>query len=219
MLNAEKSEASLLKAKQRQLREGFNDALGLRVHRAISWLRHAELQTDTDGQFIFLWIAFNAAYSNDVTDSGLAERQVFNLFLEKIIALDQKHKIYTMVWDKYSSAIRVLLDNRYIFQPYWDWANGKIVEHEWQTRFEQAKVKSNQALASRNTVVVLSIIFERLYTLRNQMIHGGATHNSRVNRNQLRDATSILFDALPLIIDTMMLNPKELWGDAIYPVV
>ena len=31
-----------LKAKQRRLRDGFDERLGLRVHRAISWLRGAE---------------------------------------------------------------------------------------------------------------------------------------------------------------------------------
>ena len=61
------SEANHLKEKQRTLRDGFQDSLGLRVHRAISWLqRAAKEQDDPDASFVFLWIAFNSAYSQDI---------------------------------------------------------------------------------------------------------------------------------------------------------
>ena len=52
------SEASNLKEKQRSLREGFSDSLGLRVHRSISWLQRAAKEgDDPDAAFVFLWIA------------------------------------------------------------------------------------------------------------------------------------------------------------------
>ena len=61
------AEAKTLKEKQRSLREGFGESLGLRVHRAISWLqRAAKEQEDPDAAFVFLWIAFNSAYSQDI---------------------------------------------------------------------------------------------------------------------------------------------------------
>ncbi len=59
----------------------------------------------------------------------------------------------------------------------------------------------------------------RMYTLRNQLIHGGATWNSRVNRDQLRDCSAFLGKLVPYIIQLMMDNPNVLWGDACYPVV
>ena len=40
------SEANHLKEKQRALRDGFQDSLGLRVHRAISWLQRAAKEQD-----------------------------------------------------------------------------------------------------------------------------------------------------------------------------
>ena len=43
---------------------GGGPGLSLRLHRALSWLNRAEqLADDPDSQFIFLWIAFNAAYA------------------------------------------------------------------------------------------------------------------------------------------------------------
>jgi len=30
----------------------------------------------------------------------------------------------------------MLLDNQYVFQPYWDWQNGRISEAEYQRQFD-----------------------------------------------------------------------------------
>lgn len=61
----------VLKEKQRSLRDGFQKPLGLRVHRALSWLRRAEVEDgDHDVRFILLWIGFNAAYAGDVEASA-----------------------------------------------------------------------------------------------------------------------------------------------------
>jgi len=55
-----------LKNRQRAERDKHHINLGLRVHRALSWLDRSEQCTDDyDGKFIFLWIAFNAAYANE----------------------------------------------------------------------------------------------------------------------------------------------------------
>jgi hypothetical protein len=50
-------------------------------------------------------------------------------------------------------------------------------------------------------------------------MHGGATWNSSVNRDQVRDCANLLGKIVPLIIEIMMDNVKTLWGDACYPVV
>jgi len=60
-----------LKTRQRAERHAHPPNLALRVHRAISWLHRAELQAgqgDRDGEFIFLWIAFNAAYASVIDE-------------------------------------------------------------------------------------------------------------------------------------------------------
>ena len=59
----------------------------------------------------------------------------------------------------------------------------------------------------------------RIYTLRNQLLHGGATWGGAVNREQLRDCSKLLGKLVPLIIELMMDHPNTLWGDACYPVV
>ncbi len=57
-----------LKAKHRQVRETYPENLNLRIHRTLSWLKAAEYVDDPDQRFIFLWIAFNAAYATEVDD-------------------------------------------------------------------------------------------------------------------------------------------------------
>ncbi len=57
-----------LKTTQRKYRDGFPSGLGLRTHRSLSWLQRAEQeQGDDDARFIFLWIAFNAAYAHEIS--------------------------------------------------------------------------------------------------------------------------------------------------------
>lgn len=206
-----------LKDKQRDIRGDFGENLGLRVHRALSWLCRAEQCEDLDGQFIFLWIAFNAAYANDLGEYRSSETSSYQAFNQKIADLDSSQRIYKAIWQAFPNSIRVLLDNPYVFQPYWDWVNGQN-DIDWHTQFTAAKRAAHQALANKNTASVLSIVLNRLYTLRNQLIHGGATFNGSINRDQMRDATNIMKILVPLIIDTMMNNPNELWGDACYKV-
>lgn len=210
-----------LKERQRAERENYPANLGLRVHRALSWLDRAErCEADVDARFIFLWIAFNAAYANDIGDRDRdPEQKVFGKFLTKLARLDKHKVLYDLIWKEFSSSIRVLLDNRFVYQPFWDYHNGLIEEQEWKTTFDRSRTAAKKALANQNTNAVLAIVLSRMYTLRNQLIHGGATWNSSVNREQLRDCSAFLGKLVPYVILLMMDNPDTLWGDACYPVV
>ena len=66
---------------------------------------------------------------------------------------------------------------------------------------------------------VIAIVFDRLYVLRNQLIHGGSTWGSSVNRNQVRDGAAIMGRLVPAVIWIMMCNGDQIWGEPRYPVV
>jgi hypothetical protein len=196
----------------------------LRVHRALSWLNRAEQleeQHDLDGQFIVLWIAFNAAYATDIDERYReSEQQTFRGFLDKLTELDKgKKRFDALVWTEFPKSIRVLLDNRYVFADFWYWKNGSLSEAEFQAKFASANRAAHVALGRQDTVTVLSIVLSRIYVLRNQLVHGGATWGSSVNREQLRDCTNFMAKLVPLVIEVMMDHPETLWGDACYPVV
>lgn len=212
---------TMLKERQRSERDMYSDNLALRVHRALSWLSKAEAcEEDADAQFIFLWIAFNAAYANDVDkEYRPTEHKMFDNFIGRLCELDGSKRLSKIVWQEFPCAIRVLLDNQHVFQPFWEHQNGRLTEREWKKRLSDAKNYANKALGNENTAMVLGIVFTRIYTLRNQILHGGATYNSSINREQMRDCCHLMGKLVPTIIEIMMDNSNTLWGDAYYPVV
>jgi hypothetical protein len=113
----------------------------------------------------------------------------------------------------------VLLDNRYVFADFWYWQGGSLTEADFQARFTAANKAAHMALGRRDTVTVLSIVLSRIYVLRNQLVHGGATWGSSINREQLRDCTNFMAKLVPLVIEVMMDHPGTLWGPGTYPVV
>ena len=209
-----------LKLRQRKEKDEYPQSLALRVHRALSWLNKAESCEDDDSKFIFLWIAFNSAYAQDFEQKhNYGEKGIYQEFLTKLVVLDKQKLLAGIVWKNYSNAIRLTLDNEFILQPYWDFHSGKISQSQWQEARSKAKIAANAALGDNNTATVLSIVFARLYTLRNQIIHGGATYNSSANRKQLRDCTLLLEQIVPAVINIMMDGKNELWGDPVYPFI
>lgn len=210
----------MLKSFQRKQRDTWSTGLSLRVHRALSWLYRAEQerdQDDLDAEFLFLWIGFNAAYASEYThESRVSQRDAYAAFFERIVDYDEHQHLYNLIWQHYPNKIRTLMNNPYVYQPFWDSASGRIEADAWKESFESAKRAAHRALAERDVVTSLSIIMDRLYTLRNQLVHGGATWNGQLNREQLRDATGLLGHLLPLIIQLMMFHGSEHWGDAAY---
>lgn len=207
-----------LKERHRAERDNQSINLSLRLHRALSWLKRAEQEEDADSRFIFMWIAFNAAYATDIDSrQGLTEQGSFNAFIEKLAELDSQKQLAKLLWESYSSAIRVLLDNEYIFAPFWEYQKGNKTEAEWQDDFKRAKQASHAAFANQDTATVLGIVLSRIYVLRNQLVHGGATWQSQLNRDQIRDCNAFMGELVPLIIKLMMDHPNTLWGDASYP--
>ena len=230
-----------LKDEQRKLRDSWTSTsaqgAGLRVHRALSWLKAAEecvkmedginknkgIQVShIDTQFMHLWIAFNALYGQEQTFASphLSEKESFKGFFEKLLPFDSDNKLQSIAWDNYSQHINTFINNQYVFAPYWEFVKGGITEKEWQTKFKLSKELTTYSFGKRNDIPkFLGLIFERLYVLRNQIMHGGATFNGSVNRSQMKDGTHILAELIPAIIEIVMNNPEENWGIPTYPPI
>ncbi|HPF72476.1 MAG TPA: HEPN domain-containing protein [Xanthomonadaceae bacterium] len=211
-----------LHERYRGAREGFEESLRVRLHRALSWLRRsAALEEDLDAQYLFRWIAFNAAYARDQSaDEPVgSERARFGAFFAALVAVDREGRLQRELTTTFPGPVRVLIDNRYVFEPFWRAMREGDASDGWAISFEAAKRAAMNALMHNNTVTVLSIVFDRLYVLRNQLMHGGATWNSRVNRQQLTDGSRILGTLLPIMIELMMEHPERDYGEILYPVV
>ena len=197
------------------------DALQLRIHRALSWIARAEMESeDGDAAFIFYWVAFNAIYAEDKPEAEWTpERESFREYFGKIVGLDRREVVYNAIWTRFSKEIRDFLNNRYVFEPFWKHHNGVPGYRNWTSLFAESKRNVEVALYEYDTETVLGILFNRLYVLRNQLIHGGATWRSSVNREQVRDGHRIVAFLIPRFLQIMVANPGEPWGAPYYPVV
>lgn len=209
----------------RQRRDSLPEPQAVRLHRAISWLLCAEeLQKNPDLQFITLWIAFNACYSVDEDrPNSLGERDIFQRFTYKLCKHDVDLKIHQTLMQTYSGPIRTLISNQYVYAPFWEAqrliTNNKPDTTEWKARFEKSSKTAMLFLLEKKVPDLLSVVLDRLYVLRNQLMHGGATWNSKVNRQQVNDGARIMLTLVPVLIEIMMNSRDEDWGEIYYPVV
>ena len=208
--------------------------LNLRLRRALSWLEraeHAHRDGDRDTAFILYWIAFNSVYGQaDTVDDDYQPRQER---ANQHACLGKIARLYPSLRAAFDSrelpdAVYTLLESKYVYEPFWRSRAGAPRSREWATRFNQLRygiasrirqLRTTTIAADANIERVLCEVFDRLYTLRNQLMHGGATWNSSVNRAQVTMGTAAIATLLPCFIDAMIENPDADWGSPRYPVV
>ena len=108
-----------------------------------------------------------------------------------------------MLWHKFSGPVRLLIENEFAYKQFWDAQHDKSID--WRKLFEKSINKSRNYL-SRHDIAELLEVVGRLHTVRNQLLHGGATYKSKLNRSQVKDAGEILGFLMPVIIDIMITN-------------
>ena len=194
------------------------ESLTIRIHRAISWLKSAEKQEENlDMKFISLWVSFNACYAVDINGlNSKPEKAKLREFTSSLVHFDRT-RLYNLFWEKYSGPVKVLIENKFVFEKFWEFTRGESDDYE--IAFNKSITQATNCLSKQNIEGLLEVVIERLYTLRNQLIHGGATYNSKLNRAQLRDACNIMQLLVPIIIDIMLENGEHNWGEIAYPVV
>ena len=213
------TEAEKLKDKHRLVRDRQPEALRVRIHRALSWLQRAEQEKDdADTRFLFLWISLNAAYAQEF-GFELSERDQTRQFIQKVLARDQAGRLHDAVHRQFTGPIRTLIDNKFVFEPFWKAMREHDASDHWETQFSAGKRLATRAIVEKQTDVVLSVVLDRLYVLRNQIVHGGATWNSGANRTQLRDGAAILATIMPVIIDVMIEDGTDDFEAIAYPLV
>ncbi len=211
-----------------------------RIRRAESWLKRSEVaeanrnhaRSDEERaaldceRFIFLWISFNAAYGGELIDDRggryPAESQKFSEFLAKILARDTKQAIKTILWVTYSDPVRVLLKNQYVFSLFWRSIRDTSVDFSWKHSFDTRNKRAFSALLKGDIHAVLREVFDRLYILRNQLFHGGATFATGWGQSQVRDGSRIMASIVPEILNLMKTdinkNPEsDTWGPVAFP--
>jgi len=212
-----------LKDQLRSQRDLFNQHHNTRLHRALSWLKAASEQVEAgneDQAFINLWISFSACF--------YVEGQTpVHGFLQQLVDMDKEKAIYDCLWHEYSGPVKALIKNPYVFDPFWQYQRSQAeqkqgdenAENQWRAEFDQSSIEALNCLSREKVPELLAIVLDRLYVLRNQVLQGGATYQSSVNREQVQDGVKLLSSLMPIIIRIMLNANDEDWGELAYPVV
>lgn len=203
----------------------LDNSIALRTHRAISWVERAEQEYDPDNPeegdpdaaFVFYWIAFNALYAvleTDVSTKRRPRSQELDHakdFLEQIHPLDGGVNRFIELTQRLSesshsskSPIEDLLQNEFVFRPFWEQARSSRKTKDWKKQLDNSNEKTERHLENQEPLQVMLILVERLYTLRNQLFHGGATWNSSLNREAVNAGFNILRVFVPTYIELML---------------
>ena len=191
-----------------------------RIERCRSWIAQAKRHKDNkDLSFICWWIAFNALYDyEDESFERGRQRSLQQAFFGKVIDFDGNDRVYRTVLMGFDGFIKALIQNKHVFEPYWEHRNGNPAHADWSSKFARSKRQFNIAKDSQDTSSVLYHVFDRLYTLRNQVVHGGATHGSRRNRNSIEGGRDIMSQLVPVFLDIIVDNPDLDLGRPFYYV-
>ena len=215
MMTPDDSTFKELEAKRRSLVDDgtfgtFSSGLGLRPRRCTSWLGRADQEMaagDYDAAFIFYWIALEAAYTESRTGALMGEREKIRreAYFGEIIVLDRYDKVSNAILNQCADPIVEIVNNKYVFPPFW------IRHRNWEETLERERDKVERTNWLWNTEdhakVTLSILFDRLDVLRDQLIHGGATWSGSMNRKQVIAGARTMAPLVTLFTELMMDNP------------
>ena len=196
----------------------------LRLRRCLSWLEKAaneHTEEDFDTSFIFHWVAFNSMYATSETENQPA---LFKVYLEKITGLDYNHSIRNALQPLYGPHISPLLRTRYVYGIYWKYDLDQDTRSQTDATWEEKRKNLTRTISTGLTASgdinhALNCIFDLLYVLRNQLIHGLATYKGSVNRDQVRNGSMILAKAVPCFAVLMLGYPDQDWGQSPYPPI
>jgi hypothetical protein len=194
--------------------ENYSDN-AIRMHRAISWLFACENGENVDLSFLSAWIGFNACYSVPPENAGETENARMWKFLQEVIEQDDHRLIASYIFEEQIGLIDSLMSIQYLFKQFW--ISIHVQEEGWDAEYEIQNTRLLIDRDQRNTLSHCNAIVQRVYVLRNQVIHGGATFESSMNREQMNICNQFMHGLLLRIINVMMKKPLYDWGSTNYP--
>ncbi|MDA8031790.1 MAG: HEPN domain-containing protein, partial [Alphaproteobacteria bacterium] len=231
----------ILQAEYKRRNDGsWSKILCMRIERALSWLEHAEKcvsERDWDIAFISYWISYNALYANYELRTKNDEEAVQKKFNEDILKYERGKNLFEVhkMLVKKREVVEGIVRHPLLCQSHWEHLHSKKYGGKEKGGGWKDDLKNdNTGLSSNYDRLadgihdtdagreILSLLFGRIYVLRNQMIHGGARHGGEVNVSQVARCTKIMVFLIPLFIRTMMENPKppkDGWGKPYSPII
>ena len=146
--------------------------------------------------------------------------QTVQHYFSRILALEHGRTIHRAVWQRFPNPIKAFVANQYVYWRFWEFQDEVDGAGDWVDRLEWDVKRVDGAIArqrTNETSAVLKVLFSRLYVLRNQLLHGGATWNSSVTRPRGDGRDHVLPGTHLRYV--MLRNPDAGLGQSNFPVV
>lgn len=190
----------------------------VRFHRACSWLQRVEQAAKEDSDFALLgqWIAFNALYGQ--WDHGnrepLADNVCWKHFLERMLELDQGNHIAGALSDN-KPLVMSIFEDEFLSRYFWQEPCEKRANQSKKVKFD-----ARAWFVQENWLLVLDRLFERVYFLRCQIVHGASTFNGSLNRTAIRRCTQAMDHLLRAFLQVWInFGSEEDWGIMCFPPI
>lgn len=189
----------------------------VRFHRACSWLQRVEA-TDPgeDGDLVltFRWIAFNSLYGqwDEQEQEPVRDCRCWKDFLKRIVSLDHDKRLPEALQDN-RRLVMALLEDKYLNRMFWQEPDSGETK-----KFDKTSRQAQTWYFEERWTLILENVMQRIYLLRSQLMHGAATHNSRLNRIAVRRCAIMLGHLLPaMLLVWADHGAEEDWGAMCYP--
>jgi hypothetical protein len=191
-----------------------------RLQRARSWIAKAQAVAgnpegwdDLHAQFIFYWIALNALYGRGRAEQ-VSDIKDLDWFIHLVCDFDSSTGTIRAALERVSRHARRLLNEKFLFEAYWDMGTTRKVERMLQAESSSAV----EALNNGDFVPYLKLLLRRLRVARNQIFHGSSTDRGEKSRMSVRPAVSVLEVVVPTLADVVEIHGKDRsWPSIPYP--
>ena len=179
-------------------------------------MQRAEQATKDDLDFALLshWIAFNSLYGQ--WDHEAKEPQPDNAcwrrYLERMLVLDKNsHIVDTLVENK--PLVMSIFEDEFLSRYFWQEPTGKRASQSKKTMYD-----ARTWFIQGSWLLILDRLFERIYLLRCQLVHGASTFNSSLNRTSIRHCYQAMDHLMRAFLQVWItFGADEDWGVMCYP--
>jgi len=192
----------------------------IRIHRCLSWMQrvedidNSEKAQSLDAALIFQWVALNSLYGrwDPVGRGPIEDRKSLDEFLDRIFVSDADGLI-TGVLKENRRLVNSIFEDEYLSRYF------------WQEPTDERARKSRKVMYDARTWyvegkhrLILDRTLERVYLARCQLVHGAASHDSKLNRDALRRCSIMLGHLLPAVLLVIMDHAWDGdWDGLCYP--
>lgn len=168
---------------------------------------------DSAVQFVFWWIALEAAYGG-----AKPNRKAFNKFMQNFSDSEAQNESLGKMLDAHRESAEKIMCLRQTHMGFW-LKKGYRNANNWQTRF----VGERRKYQNGNAVNKIRILITRLRTVRNQIFHGANSLHGSHGLTQTRCGAELLSVFAPYFIKEMetemKVHPERDWGAVPFPRV